>query len=76
LPAIAQQETRMSELLMTIKEAGVFLKVNPNTVHNLCKNGHLTRIKVGRSTRISKSEVMAMLQKSDKSNALDKALGL
>lgn len=63
--------------LMTVKEVCEYYKCQPNTVHNLCKRGFLTRIKIGRGTRIKKSEVIAYVERFNNSDdQLGRMLGV
>lgn len=43
--------------LMTVKQAADYLLVKPNTIHTLMSKGFISRIKIGRSTRLDKAEI-------------------
>jgi len=47
----------MADEVMTIPEVAEYLKVTRQTVHRLMKSGELKAFKIGRSTRILKSEI-------------------
>lgn len=47
----------MTDEVMTIPEVAEYLKVTRQTVHRLMKSGKLKAFKIGRSTRILKSEI-------------------
>lgn len=50
------------EELYTVSEVAQALKVEPKTVYNLIKSGHLRAGKVGRVWRISSSDVQAAIK--------------
>gem|GEM_PF-1335665 len=47
----------MADEVMTIPEVAEYLKVTRQTVHRLMKSGELKAFKIGRSTRILRSEI-------------------
>lgn len=56
----------MTNEVMTIPEVAEYLKVTRQTIHKLIKAGKLKAFKIGRSTRILKSEVEGFIQKQMK----------
>lgn len=48
-------------LFMTREEAGLLLRVTPETVRRLCASGQLAAIQVGKQWRIDRESVRAML---------------
>jgi len=55
--AIAPVLRSRSEELLTVTEAAELLKVSPQSIHTWFREGKLTRIKCGRSTRIAAKEI-------------------
>ena len=49
--------------LITAKQAGEVLGVSLKTIHRMLSRGDLSRIKVGRSTKVSYEELMAYLRR-------------
>jgi excisionase family DNA binding protein len=58
----------MADEVMTIPEVADYLKVTRQTIHKLIKSGKLKVFKIGRSTRILRSEVERFIQEQMKDN--------
>lgn len=52
---------------MTIEEAADLLRVSERTIYRLMDEDRLTRYKIGRSTRVRRSEVLAVPAEEDRS---------
>jgi len=52
----------MTDEVMTIPEVAEYLKVTRQTVHRLMKDGKIKAFKIGRSTRIMRSEIERFIQ--------------
>ena len=50
---------------MNIKEVADCLRLHPNTVYRLCKNGDIPSIKFGTTIRIKKDDLDAYLQEKE-----------
>jgi excisionase family DNA binding protein len=59
----------MTDEVMTIPEVAEYLKVTRQTIHKLIKSGKLKVFKIGRSTRILRSEVERFIQEQMKDNS-------
>lgn len=55
--------TSLSEVL-TSKEVALLLGLHPNTVYRLTRSGVLPSVKVGRSRRYFRRDVLALLHKA------------
>lgn len=56
---------------LTIKEVSKLLNVTPQTIHRYCKEGYLTKTKLGeRSTRLPTDEVLKFLKARKQSRSL------
>ncbi len=51
------EDAKPLDEVMTIQEVADYLKVTRQTVYKLLKNGNLKAFKIGRSTRILRSEL-------------------
>jgi len=58
----------MVDEVMTIPEVADHLKVTRQTVHKLMKDGKIKIFKIGRSTRILRSEIERFIQEQIKAN--------
>jgi excisionase family DNA binding protein len=56
----------MEKKLLTIKEACEYLNLSRATIYKLIKEGKLTPIKIGRSTRLDKSDLDAFVESMKK----------
>lgn len=50
---------------ITVAEAAELLRVNPKTVYDCIKSGKLPALHVGRHIRLSKENVLRLLQEGD-----------
>jgi len=57
---VPKKQIGKKALLLTVPEASEMLGLSQWAVDKLCDSGHLDRIKVGRSVRISKAQVKAL----------------
>jgi excisionase family DNA binding protein len=56
-------ESRLSDPLHSVESAAEFLGfVSPSTIRSWLTQGRLTRIKVGRLTRVRESELLALIK--------------
>jgi excisionase family DNA binding protein len=60
----------MEKKLLTIKEACEYLNLSRATIYKLIKEGKLTPIKIGRSTRLDKSDLDAFVESMKKETKL------
>jgi len=58
----------MADEVMTIPEVAEHLKVTRQTVHKLLKDGRLKAFKIGRSTRILRSELDKFIEERMKAD--------
>ncbi len=58
----------MKDEVMTIPEVAEYLKVTRQTIHKLINYGNLKTFKIGRSTRILRSEIERFIQEQMKEN--------
>jgi len=58
----------MVDEVMTIPEVADHLKVTRQTIHKLMKEGKIKAFKIGRSTRILRSEIERFIQEQIKAN--------
>jgi len=58
----------MVDEVMTIPEVADHLKVTRQTIHKLMKEGKIKTFKIGRSTRILRSEIERFIQEQIKAN--------
>ena len=58
----------MKDEVMTIPEVAEHLKVTRQTVHKLLKDGRLKAFKIGRSTRILRSELDKFIEERMKAD--------
>jgi len=58
----------MKDEVMTIPEVADHLKVTRQTIHKLMKEGKIKTFKIGRSTRILRSEIERFIQEQIKAN--------
>ena len=58
----------MVDEVMTIPEVAYHLKVTRQTIHKLMKEGKIKAFKIGRSTRILRSEIERFIQEQIKAN--------
>ncbi len=58
----------MVDEVMTIPEVAEYLKVTRQTVHRLLKDGRLKAFKIGRSTRILRSELDKFIEERMKAD--------
>jgi len=58
----------MADEVMTIPEVAEYLKVTRQTVHRLMKSGKLKAFKIGRSTRILRTEVEKFIEERMKAD--------
>jgi len=56
----------MADEVMTIPEVSEYLKVTRQTIHRLMKDGKIKAFKIGRSTRILRSEIERFIQEQMK----------
>jgi len=56
----------MTDEVMTIPEVAEYLKVTRQTIHRLMKDGKIKAFKIGRSTRILRSEIERFIQEQMK----------
>ncbi len=61
----------MVDEVMTIPEVAEYLKVTRQTVHRLMKDGKIKAFKIGRSTRILKSELDKFIEERMKAERVD-----
>ncbi len=61
------EDTKPLDEVMTIQEVADYLKVTRQTVYKLLNNGDLKAFKIGRSTRILRSELKRFIQQKMKS---------
>ena len=57
-------EPIVADGLLTIKEAGAFLKVSRATIYTLMDSGDLPFVKIGRARRIPKRAVIEFAQRN------------
>jgi excisionase family DNA binding protein len=57
---MSASETESSELL-TVREAGAFLRLSPPTMYRLIASGEVPAARVGKALRIRRSELEAVL---------------
>ena len=57
------EHSRELRPVVTVKEAGDYLRVSKSTIHRLLNEGLLRRRKVGNRTLIARSDIEALLVK-------------
>lgn len=58
------EKNRLPDILFTVREVAIMLKVNSNTVYNLINKGHLTALKLG-NKKITKTELLRFLKENN-----------
>jgi excisionase family DNA binding protein len=68
--SLMRAERNITDRLHSVESAAEFLGfVSPSTVRSWLTQGKLTRIKVGRLTRVRESELMALIKPEKKGQA-------
>jgi excisionase family DNA binding protein len=58
----SEAESTPNDEYITIVEAAKLLNVHKRTIYNRVVDGRLTQYKIGRSTRVSREEVLALIK--------------